>query len=107
MLGFICKQKKAIWFLDRFLEEFIGVTLPKALSGAYDPANGMYIEYHNTPHLYIAQNKESSGYLILAKKLSENKYMVAGLSVPYNKVIYLPPYTIHNEIKTTPSNLGG
>ena len=31
-------------YFRRFLEEFIGVTLPKALSGAYDPANGMYID---------------------------------------------------------------
>jgi hypothetical protein len=59
-------------------------------------ANGMYLEYHNTPHIYIAQNRESSGYLILAKKI-ENNYIISALSVPYDKAIYLPPYTIHND----------
>ena len=60
-------------------------------------ANGMYLEYHNTPHLYIACNEESAGYLILAKKLDEHNYMVSALSVPHGKAVYLPPYTIHND----------
>ena len=60
-------------------------------------ANGMYLEYHNTPHLYIAQNNDSSGYLILAKKIDNNNYMISALSVPYGKAVYLPSYTIHND----------
>ncbi|MFZ5373998.1 MAG: APC family permease [Campylobacterota bacterium] len=31
-------------YLRRFLEESVGVAIPKALSGAYDPANGTYID---------------------------------------------------------------
>jgi hypothetical protein len=60
-------------------------------------ANGMYLEYHNTPHVYVAHNTESAGYLILVKKINDNKYMISALTVPYGKAIYLPPYTIHND----------
>jgi len=62
-----------------------------------DCANGMYLEYHNTPHLYVACDTTSSGYLILAKKINNNNYMISAISVPYGKAVYLPPYTIHND----------
>lgn len=60
-------------------------------------ANGVYLEYHNTPHLYIKTNKNASGYLILGKKLLNGNLILSALTVPDNVAIYLPPNLIHND----------
>lgn len=63
-------------------------------------ANGMYIEYHNTPHIYINLNNKDDnddGYLVLGKKISENKYNLSAIKIPKKYMIFIPPYVIHND----------
>ena len=60
-----------------------------------DYANGMYIEYHNTPHYYIS-NDNSNGFIILGKKIN-NTYKISAINIPKNKALYIPPYTLHND----------
>jgi hypothetical protein len=61
---------------------------------------GMYIEYHNTPHYYINLNKTNytnyNSYIILGKKL-DNIYKFAALTIPQDKMLYIPPYILHND----------
>lgn len=57
--------------------------------------NGMYIEYHNTPHYYIS-SMDSSGHIILGKKY-DNLYKFAGFTIPQGKMLYIPPYVLHND----------
>jgi hypothetical protein len=58
-------------------------------------ANGMYIEYHNTPHYYLS-NLNSSGFIILGKKIN-NQFKLSALKIPSNKALYIPPYILHND----------
>jgi len=58
-------------------------------------ANGMYIEYHNTPHYYIS-NENSGGFIILGKKIN-TKYKISAIKIPLNKALYIPPYVLHND----------
>lgn len=58
-------------------------------------ANGMYIEYHNTPHYYIS-NENFGGVIVLGKKIN-NKYKISAIKIPINKALYIPPYVLHND----------
>ncbi len=60
-----------------------------------DYANGMYIEYHNTPHYYIS-GENSEGFIVLGKKIN-NKYKLSAIKIPKNKALYIPPYVLHND----------
>ena len=60
-------------------------------------ANGMYLEYHNMPHLYYKKEDNASGYLILGKKITSNKYALSAIRIPCKTLIYIPPFVIHND----------
>lgn len=58
---------------------------------------GIYLEYHNLPHIHIPLNDNSSGYIILAKQKKSNIYDVSAFKIPYGKALYIPPNIIHND----------
>lgn len=60
-------------------------------------ANGIFIEYHNLPHLHMPIDKHAKGYLILGKKIKNNIYHLSAFSIPYQSAIYTSPNVIHND----------
>lgn len=59
-----------------------------------EKGGGCYLEYHDTPHLHMPVNSESSGYLILGKQTDTHIYLAA-FQIPYGYAIYTFPFTIH------------
>ena len=59
--------------------------------------NGCYIEQHDNEHYHQPLNKQSSGYYILAKKISNNLYEFGAFKIPYGYGIYTLPYTYHTD----------
>jgi hypothetical protein len=59
--------------------------------------NGFYLEYHNNPHFHMPCNKNSKGYLILAKRITQLEYHLTAFIIPFGKAIYMPPYVMHND----------
>lgn len=58
---------------------------------------GIYLEYHNLPHIYIPLNDNCSGYIILAKQKKSNIYDVSAFKIPYGKALIIPSNIIHND----------
>tara|TARA_B110000908_G_scaffold169266_1_gene226029 strand:+ start:887 stop:1753 length:867 start_codon:yes stop_codon:yes gene_type:complete len=58
---------------------------------------GIYLEYHNLPHIYIPVNCYNSGYIILAKKIKNNRYDATAFTIPLGKALYINPNVIHND----------
>jgi len=59
-----------------------------------DMGGGCYLEYHDTPHLHMPVNSNSSGYLILGKE-TDSIIHLAAFQIPYGYAIYTKPFTIH------------
>jgi len=60
-------------------------------------AGGIYMEYHDAPHLHIASRKEhSSGWLVLGKEHDGN-FELSAFQIPRNCAIYTHPLTLHND----------
>ena len=57
---------------------------------------GMYVEKHNTPHIYVPLTNLSKGYMILGVKYNNNLYL-GSFIIPHNKALYIPPNIIHND----------
>ena len=58
---------------------------------------GIYFEYHNLPHIHIPLDSCSGGYIILAKKIRNNRYDVSAFTIPLGKALYINPNVIHND----------
>lgn len=57
---------------------------------------GIYLEYHNLPHIHIPLNKKSRGYILLAKKKNNNIFHVSAFQIPLGKALFIKPNVIHN-----------
>lgn len=55
---------------------------------------GCYLEYHDTPHFHMPLNNNSSGYLILGKKVNDEIHLGA-FNISYGYAIYTLPFVIH------------
>lgn len=65
----------------------------------YQKGDGVYLEYHNTPHFHTPLNEDASGYLVLGKyDEQKNKLILSAFKIPYGYAIYTPKYTIHNDL---------
>ena len=62
-----------------------------------DKGGGIYLEYHNLPHIHLPINENSNGYIILAKQKKSNCYDVSAFIIPYGKALYIEPNVIHND----------
>lgn len=58
---------------------------------------GIYLEYHDFPHIYIPTEEISDGYILLAKQIQNNRYDVTAFKIPYGKALYIEPNVIHND----------
>lgn len=67
----------------------------------YGKEKGVYLEWHNTPHFHMPLNKEAGGYLVIGKKTKENEFELTAFNIPYGYGVYMPPYTIHNDLFLT------
>ena len=58
---------------------------------------GIYLEYHDFPHIYIPTDEMSAGYIMLAKKIQNNRYDVSAFKIPSGKALYIGSNVIHND----------
>jgi hypothetical protein len=75
---------------ERYMDDFI--MTPQG--------GGMYIEYHkDKPHFHMPANKNSHGYYILGKKVTnyprENKYHLTAFTIPFGLAVYTANGVIH------------
>ena len=61
-----------------------------------DYGNGIYLEKHNTPHIYTPLTKNTSGYIVLGVHINNNLY-IGAYNIPNGKALYIPPNIIHND----------
>lgn len=67
-----------------------------------DKGGGMYLEYHNDkPHFHMPLTCDAGGYLLLAKKVDEDKYHLTGFKIPYGKGVYTYKGSLHNDAALT------
>jgi len=58
---------------------------------------GVYLEYHKNPHFHMPIYFESTGGIMLAKKIDQNKYHISCFKIPFGFATYIPPYVLHND----------
>jgi hypothetical protein len=70
----------------------------------YEDGDGVYLEYHDTPHFHMPLNESSGGYLILGKRIetyqdNTTTYIeLSAFKIPYGYAIITNPYVIHNDL---------
>jgi hypothetical protein len=70
----------------------------------YQDGDGVYLEYHDTPHFHMPLNELSGGYLILGKKIKSrqdyntSQIELSAFKIPYGYAIITDPYVIHNDL---------
>jgi len=103
---------------ENYVQEFI-MQVPD--SSGTSGAGGIYLEYHDLPHLHMPMNPEAGGYLLLAKKVElqhdesddmaspqdadpycdpahvASQYHISAFTIPHGKAIYMGPNVIHND----------
>jgi hypothetical protein len=75
---------------DKYVEEFIMQEENK------NGAGGMFLEYHDMPHLHMPMDEKAGGYLILGKRI-RSKMELSAFAIPYGKAIWTGPNVIHND----------
>ncbi len=57
---------------------------------------GVYLEYHSAPHVHMPLQESESGFVVVGK-FTGDRIHLTGFKIPYDSVLYMPPYTIHND----------
>lgn len=57
---------------------------------------GAYLEYHDTPHFHMPQDKEADGVLILGARENE-LFCLTAFKILYGSGVYTPPYVLHSD----------
>lgn len=91
VINFDCDEKMALFNMSITHAYVTDYIMDKNKGG------GIYLEYHNLPHIHIPLNISSKGYIILAKQKKSNLYDVSAFIIPFGKAIYIPPNVIHND----------
>lgn len=58
---------------------------------------GIFVEYHNFPHIHIPLEESCGGYIVIGKQISENTFDFTAFQIPYGYALYTPPNTIHGD----------
>lgn len=58
---------------------------------------GIFVEYHNFPHIHIPLSADCGGYIVIGKLIDQNKYHFTAYQIPYGYALYTPANTIHGD----------
>jgi len=86
------ETRKNLPLTDTFIgEDYISGYLTHNAHGGGD-----YIEYHNEPHLWIPNSRDSAGHILLGRQ-EEDVFYLTGFSIPFGCGVYLSPYALHSD----------
>lgn len=57
---------------------------------------GEYIEFHDQPHLWIPNDLDSQGHILLGKRVND-VYYFTGFTIPFGSAVYLSPNQLHSD----------
>jgi len=58
---------------------------------------GIFVEYHNFPHIHIPLHEDCGGYIVIGKQISEEEFDFTAFQIPFGYALYTPPNTIHGD----------
>lgn len=58
---------------------------------------GIFVEFHNFPHIHIPLHEDCGGYIVIGKKLSAEEFDFTAFQIPFGYALYTPPNTIHGD----------
>ncbi len=57
---------------------------------------GIYLEYHDRPHLHMPLSPDAGGCLLLGRRTAQGLELSA-FAIPYGYAVYTAPWVIHND----------
>ena len=89
-LVFDCEKKMGITVIELGKTYVSGYLMQKKFS------DGLSMEYHNAPHLWVPTTPKSKGYIILGRHVN-GTYYTTGFEIPYGYAVYASPFVIHTD----------
>ena len=58
---------------------------------------GVFVEYHNFPHIHIPMEESCGGYIVIGKNNGDDTFDFTAYQIPYGYALYTPANTIHGD----------
>lgn len=58
---------------------------------------GIFVEYHNFPHIHIPMEESCGGYIVIGKAVEADEFHFTAFQIPYGYALYTPANTIHGD----------
>ena len=58
---------------------------------------GIFVEYHNFPHIHIPLSDKCGGYIVIGKAIEPEEFHFTAYQIPHGHALYTPANTIHGD----------